>query len=260
MHAALIVRILIKPSLAAIIAASWMTLAGAEELSPAQQNALVRKYCAVCHTDAAKNGGLSLEHYDAAQADRALAAMLLSKLQNGAMGAAGLGIPDKETREAWVAVTTIQAAGAKEDWTVIRRELPGTTPLILTSSLVREVPPRKPETDAPLYRLTLACNTNSRQGEMQLAWSPQPQTNRTFLVSADGKPGLAHTLVGEEKMGNGTAGASGLASMTLNTPMPRKTLAVSGLFDGETATFPVDALDQHTLQELAACFPKAPAH
>src|ERR1700722_20267035 len=118
----------------------------AEIMPPAQQNALVRKYCAVCHTDAAKNGGLSLEHYDAAQADPALAAMLLSKLRNGAMGAAGLGIPDKETSEAWVAVTTRQAAGAT-NWTVIRRELPGTKPLILTASIVREVPPRKPATD-----------------------------------------------------------------------------------------------------------------
>jgi hypothetical protein len=61
-------------------------------------------------------------------------------------------------------------------------------------------------------------------------------------------------------MGNATAGASGLASMTLNAPMPRKTLAVSDLFAGETATFPVDTLDRHTLQELAACFPKAAAH
>jgi len=61
----------------------------AELMPPTRQNALVQQYCAVCHTDAAKNGGLSLEHYDAAQADPALAAMLLSKLRNGAMGAAG---------------------------------------------------------------------------------------------------------------------------------------------------------------------------
>ena len=31
----------------------------------AQQNALVQKYCAVCHTDAAKDGALSLPHFDA---------------------------------------------------------------------------------------------------------------------------------------------------------------------------------------------------
>jgi hypothetical protein len=147
----------------------------------------------------------------------------------------------------------MQAAGAK-DWTVTRGPLPGTRPPILTASTVREVPPRKSETDAPLYRLILACNSDSHQGEIRLAWSPEPQTNRTFFVSVDGQPGIAHKLVGEEKMGNGSAGASGLASTTLNAPLPTKTLAVSDLFDGETATFPLDTLDQQTMQELAACF------
>ena len=66
-----------------------------------EQQALVRKYCAVCHSDAAMNGGLSLQHYDPAVPNPALAAMLLSKLQNGAMGAAGLGIPEKPARDAW---------------------------------------------------------------------------------------------------------------------------------------------------------------
>jgi hypothetical protein len=256
MHAALKVRILVNASLTAIVAVFLVNVVAAEDLAPAQQNTLVRTYCAVCHTDAAKNGGLSLQHYDAAQADPALAAMLLSKLRNGAMGAAGLSIPDKATRDAWIAVTTTQAVGAK-NWTVIRRELPGTTAPMLTASMVREVPLRKPETDAPLYRLILACNDVSHQGEIQLTWSPQPQTNRTFFVSADGQPAIPHKLAGEEKMGNGTAGASGLASTTLNTPLPRKTLSVSDLFAGETLTFPVDTLDPRTLQELAACFPRA---
>jgi len=31
----------------------------------AQQNAVVKKQCASCHTDALMYGGLSLEHYDA---------------------------------------------------------------------------------------------------------------------------------------------------------------------------------------------------
>jgi hypothetical protein len=34
-----------------------------------QQNALVQKYCAVCHSDAHMNGGLSLQHFDAAYPD-----------------------------------------------------------------------------------------------------------------------------------------------------------------------------------------------
>ena len=70
--------------LAAIVAGSLAIAAPAAELMPAaQQNALVQKYCAVCHTDAARNGGLSLEHFDAAQASPSLTAMLLSKLTGG---------------------------------------------------------------------------------------------------------------------------------------------------------------------------------
>src|SRR5216684_9424267 len=72
--------------LAAMVAGSLATKAPAAQLMPpAQQNALVRKYCAVCHTDAAKNGGLSLEHFDAAQAPPSLTAMLLSKLTGGVL-------------------------------------------------------------------------------------------------------------------------------------------------------------------------------
>src|SRR3954466_11412417 len=80
----------------------------------AEQNALVTKYCAICHTDAAMNGGLSLQHYDAAKRDPALAAMILSKLNNGAMGAAGKGVPDKVSQMAWLDSTREQAAGASE--------------------------------------------------------------------------------------------------------------------------------------------------
>ena len=54
-----------------------------------RQNELVRTYCTVCHTDAARNGGLSLEHFDAANPDPGVAAMLASKLKGKAMGASG---------------------------------------------------------------------------------------------------------------------------------------------------------------------------
>jgi hypothetical protein len=46
--------------------------------------------------------GLSLEHYDAAKRNPTLAPMMLRKLNNGAMGAAGIEFPfselDPETR------------------------------------------------------------------------------------------------------------------------------------------------------------------
>jgi mono/diheme cytochrome c family protein len=249
-------RFLVTATVASVPAVLLAATAAAEGMPPAQQNALVQKYCAVCHTDRANNGGLSLEHYDAARANPPLAAMLLSKLRNGAMGAAGLGIPDPQTQEAWVAATVAQAVGA-ENWTVTRAERPAASNSILSASVVREVQPRKASKDAPLYRLSMTCDETSRQGEIQLTWSPEPQTNRTFLVSVDGQTGLAHTLAGQEKMGNGTAGTSGRASAILLTPLPRKSLAITGLFEGETVVFPVDALNPHAWQELAACFQRS---
>ncbi len=78
-------RVLWALASAAVCLPAWAAMPAAE------QNALVKKYCAVCHTDAVRNGGLSLEHYDAAKRDPALAAMMLSKLNGGAMGAAGAG-------------------------------------------------------------------------------------------------------------------------------------------------------------------------
>ena len=70
----------------------WLTVGFATMYVPvwaampaAEQNALVKQYCAVCHTDAAMNGGLSLQHYDAAKRDPTLAAMILSKLNAGAI-------------------------------------------------------------------------------------------------------------------------------------------------------------------------------
>jgi cytochrome c551/c552 len=219
-------------------------------MPPARQNALVRQYCAVCHTDAAKNGGLSLEDYDAAQANPALAAMLLSKLRNGAMGAAGFGIPDPATREAWVAATAAQAERARS-WTVIR------TDPVITASTVRYVTPRETgNIDEPVYRLTLACNIASKAGAIQLTWSPAPQTNRTFFVSADGNGGIPQRLEGkEEKMGNGAALTTGLAATILNTPLPERTLTITGLFPGETVVFPLSELDQVDRRQLAVCLP-----
>ena len=135
----------------------------------------MKTYCAVCHTDGAMNGGLSLEHYDAAKRDPPLAAMILSKLNNGAMGAAGKGVPDKAAQQAWLESTREQAVGASE-WFVSREEG------IVSVSIVREVPPRQPgSSDMPVYRFRMTCNPSTGAGEMQLMhrlrpdarWPPQ---------------------------------------------------------------------------------------
>src|SRR5450432_4320006 len=148
-------RVWLIVGFAALYGPVWAAMPAAE------QNALVKQYCAVCHTDASMNGGLSLQHYDAAKRDPTLAAMILSKLNAGAMGAAGNGVPDKAAQEAWLASTKEQAAGA-EEWFVSREDG------LVSASIVREVPSRRPDVkESPIYRIKMACNTGSGVGQMQ---------------------------------------------------------------------------------------------
>src|SRR5688572_5757599 len=152
--------------LAAVAVVCLATPVLAAEVMPfAQQNTLVGKYCAVCHTDAAKNGGLSLEHFDAAQAPPSLTAMLLSKLTggvllktareapvnitvaayldkkvaSGAINAAGIPLPDKATIAALVQAFAIESAGATE-WMVERSKHAVAGTPIVTASILQEVP------------------------------------------------------------------------------------------------------------------------
>jgi hypothetical protein len=219
-----------------------------------EQTALVKKYCAVCHTDVAKNGGLSLEHYDAATRDPALAAIMLSKLNNGAMGAAGNGLPDKAAQQAWLESTREQALGAHE-WFVSRQEG------VVSTSIVREVSPRqRGSSDMPIYRFRMTCNPSTAAGEMQLTWSPQPQTGRTLIASVDGKGPIDYRIDGKESMGNGGTAQTGHASVVLSNgkggklALASQSLTIRELFPGETVEFRISDLDQGVLSEFRKCF------
>jgi hypothetical protein len=237
----------------------WLTLGFATMCVPvwaampaAQQNALVKQYCAVCHTDAAMNGGLSLQHYDAAKRDPTLAAMMLTKLNAGAMGAAGNGVPDKAAQQAWLASTREQAAGA-EEWFVSREDR------LVSASIAREVPSRNPDVkESQIYRIKIACNTVSGVGQMQLTWSPQPQTGRTMTASVDRDAPVEYRIEGKESMGNGTTAQTGHASVLLSDGgklgFPNSSLTVRELFPGEAVEFPFSALDEKTRTELRSCF------
>lgn len=223
-------------------------------MPPAEQNALVRKYCAVCHTDAAKNGGLSLEHYDAAKRDPPLAAMILSKLNNGAMGAAGNGVPDKTARHFWLQSTHEQAVGSTK-WFVSGEGG------VVSASIVREVPPRKAGvTDIPLYRIMITCEPETGAGEMQLTWSPEPQTGRTITATWDGNAPVEYKIDGTGTMGNGATAQTGRASLILNSGtrgkvrLPNQTLRIHDVFPGETVEFPFSGLDEWAYSELRKCF------
>lgn len=88
-----------------------------QEMPVERQTLLVRTYCVTCHRDAQKNGGLSLEKFDAGHADPGVAALVVSKMKTGAFGAAGLKGPGREAEAAVIAALSGAARGA-EEWNV----------------------------------------------------------------------------------------------------------------------------------------------
>jgi hypothetical protein len=265
--------------------------AAAEPVTLERQNTFVKTHCAVCHTDRANNGGLSLEGFDASVAAPSLSAMMLSKITSGtalatvhaadrdaaaaatlkrglgkgAVNASGLGSPDQATVDGLVAAFAAQSALAT-GWSVERTTQRATAADIVTVSVVRELPSAaaagRGDTEAAMYRLVLTCNATARQGAMQLAWSPVPKEG-PMAVAVDGKPATTFKVEGKERMGNGNPVTTGPAAFVFarfgggadpKIELPRRTLTVSELFAGETVTFPFDELNQAARSALSACF------
>ncbi|HWE00177.1 MAG TPA: hypothetical protein VG345_14095 [Bryobacteraceae bacterium] len=229
----------------------------ADILAPARQNVLVQKYCEVCHTDAARNGGLSLEHYDAARPDPTLAAMLLSKLRTGAMGAAGIGIPEPEIRQAWVAATAAQAEDAQR-WSIVRAADSSGGGLV-TASIVRQLP-SNPNVEPESYRLIVTCQPATRRGSVELAWSPNvPASGQVLSAEVDGKPFSTWKIDGAETYGNGMNGSSGPGAILLSgakpdIPLAARNLSIHDVFPGQTVVFPFSDLPADGRRALTACF------
>ena len=220
-----------------------------------RQNELVRTYCTVCHTDAARNGGLSLEHFDAANPDPGVAAMLASKLKGKAMGASGKHLPDRATQDALLEALTAEGARAGE-WFVTLTT--GPRP-VLSASIVRTAASAASEGEPDLYRLTLTCHPGSHDGEIQLAWSPGvPPQGQPLSAVIDGGQRLEYRVEGMEKMGNGGTVMSGPGALILNAdrplPLSARTLTVSGLFPGGKVEFPFGDMPGPARQPLSSCF------
>jgi hypothetical protein len=224
----------------------------------AKQNAVVQKYCASCHTDADPAGALSLQHFDAANSAPALSAMLLSKvtagvplatvkaaasdagasavvgrqMKHGAMGAAGIGVPDRATIDAFIQALAASAADASR-WQVTRM---GAT---ITATAARELSPPRSSGEAPMYRLILSCNPATKQREALFAWAPSAASGPMTAV-VDGLVRLTYEAQGEA------------IDLALN-PLPKKSLRVSGPFPDETVEFAISELPADARGSLAVC-------
>src|SRR5207245_4778185 len=86
--------------------------------SAQDQNALVRRYCATCHSEARKIGGLSLALFDVARAGQnaEVAEKMIRKLQAGYMPPPTAPRPDPAAHAALVAAleTAVDTADASK--------------------------------------------------------------------------------------------------------------------------------------------------
>lgn len=236
-------------ALTADTAAEVRSVTGHRVMPANEQNALVEKYCAVCHNEQFKNGGLSLTGFDAASVDPSLAAMLASKLP-GAFGAAGIPLPDRKAQDELQSALSAESAGA-DQWTV-RRDSKA-----LTATIVQKVPSAAKANggEPDVYRLIVTCDSTNRQIEAQLAWSPGvPPQGQMMSAAVDGDALVGYKIEGSEKMAIG--GTSGPGAIAIALPsLPQQTLTIRNVFASETVAFPFGDLNPSARKDLSACFP-----
>src|SRR5262249_17520464 len=150
------------------------------------------------HDDIHRNGGLSLQHFDAANLEPSLAAMMVSKLKSGAIGASGQPKPEPVIQQALLDALVMRSARAT-DWILTRASDPTSKTGRLSEGIVRQSP-----STGEVYRLNLTCDPDRHEGELQLSWSPDPgKSGREVRVTVDGNPQSGYLVEGQESMGNG---------------------------------------------------------
>ena len=179
--------------------------------------------------------------------------MLVSKLKAGAIGAAGIPLPDKSTQAAFENALSASSAGSN-DWTLTAGQDLLTQAATITASTVQSLPSTKNGGEPDLYRLTLTCRAATHEGAMLLAWSPNvPPSGQVMSAAVDSVPLRTYKIEGTEKMGNGSESGPG-SILLVGLPLPTQTLAISNPFPDQTVVFPFGNLNSAVRQQLNPCF------
>lgn len=259
------------------------------ELSIAQQNEMMQSYCVMCHLDSSNNGGLSLEHFDAATVSPALAAILANKFTTGVpleeilrpekelhtleaieigkkagapsvMNMAGLPLPSEAEINGFIMAMAVRGQDA-EQWHVLQDGAQ------ISADVIRVTPITGSDSTRDLgFRLTLTCDRLNKEGEILLSWSPAPR-NGELQAIADGGTPFTYSLDHEEAMANGDSGTSAPSSVVLygknrmekhpQLSLPESSLHFDGLFPVEAIEFSLDDLREEDRSRLEVCFESA---
>lgn len=258
------------------------------DISIAEQNAMMKDYCVICHLDSSMNGGLSLEHFDAATVSPPLAAILANKFTMGVplenllepeldpevieeielgkrfgapsvMGVAGLPLPSDGEINGFIMAMAQRTEGA-ERWHVnVDEETISADIVRITSFPARE--DQRPRDI--MFRLVLTCDLASDEGEMLLTWSPQP-ANGSLEVVVDNDLPVEFIIDEQEPMANGDEGTSAPSSVVLvglgkkdeypDISPPRNRLRLKSPLLSEQIEFSFADLWESEPDQLNACF------
>jgi hypothetical protein len=233
-------------------------------MTPGEEAGLLKNYCVGCHSDRRPMGGLSLEYFDLSNADPVVASMMVTEIQNGAMGAAAIVKPDAAKITALtntLATRAVAAERATGGWTI--QSFSDLQPQKLADGSY--LPPPKPKITATMqagqsssaYTLTITCRKTldtSSAGITSASHMPEILLQARREVSGSGSTPLTYDVDGTPgRVPVSYVSQPDSAGATFVIPLPSRSLTIRNLFPGETVTFPFDGLSPTVRRILTTC-------
>jgi len=216
------------------------------ELTVAQQDAMIKKHCVICHNDVLLVGGMSLEHVDPANPNPAIAGMMAGKIDGGAMGAAGIEKPEPAVSAALSRALRAKSVGAEAatgGWAM------RVDPLVATMKVKGSSTSGAQQ--SATYTLSMTCSKNSEMSSHILLSISHPAT--MHLTADRPMPEAGSLSFSYEVDGAPTRQNFDRANFVL--PLPARTLTIRNVFPGESVTFTFDGLNPEFRRIFSTCLP-----